>query len=218
MMTILDRDSLELIVQEYARISETIQYKHLQYINITKQSKDWWNDECQTKLRNYRSLKLIDDWKSFKGVVKKTKRLFFNNKIQEITSKNQRSQNLMNWVKKHKLLAIKALQFNSKPYIEIKNLWQVLHQMFNLTQNHHINLSILNEILSKPTSIWMPFSKEKFKSVIMKDTSIILSTLPTLVSTLVTGHLISKSCSLLSSQSQIKCYMIFLKYFDSQFF
>jgi len=59
MITILDKEMLEDILQVYTNISETIWYKHLRYINITKQSKDWWNEECQVKLRNYRSLKLI---------------------------------------------------------------------------------------------------------------------------------------------------------------
>ena len=34
--------------------------------------------------------KLTEDWKLFKRVVKKTKRLFFNDKIQEITLKNHK--------------------------------------------------------------------------------------------------------------------------------
>ena len=31
---------------------------------------------------------MIKDWRTFKGVVKKIKHLFFNDKIQEIASKN----------------------------------------------------------------------------------------------------------------------------------
>ena len=58
---------------------------------ITKQSKDWWNKECQVKLLNYRSFKQVEYWKTFKGVVKKTKQSFFDDKIQEIASKNYRS-------------------------------------------------------------------------------------------------------------------------------
>jgi len=87
-MIILNKDDLENIFQEYARISEIIWYKHSRYVNITRRSKDWWNKDCQIKLRNYRSSKSIEDWKSFKGTVKKTKRSFFDDKIQKITSKN----------------------------------------------------------------------------------------------------------------------------------
>ena len=38
-MTILDKESLELIVQEYTRILESIWYKHSHCVNITKCSK-----------------------------------------------------------------------------------------------------------------------------------------------------------------------------------
>lgn len=60
----------------------------------------------------YRAFKKIEDWKDFKKMVKNTKQSFFDDKIQEITLKNQRLWDLMNWVKKQKLLAIKIIQFN----------------------------------------------------------------------------------------------------------
>ena len=40
--------------------------------------------------------------------------------------------------------------------------------MFNSTQNHHINLSILDELSLKPNSEWLPFSNEELKSAIIK--------------------------------------------------
>jgi len=104
------------------------------------------------------------DWKSFKDIVKRTKRLFFHNKIQEITSKNHRPWDLINWIKKHKLLATKALQFNGRPCIELNDLWQALYQTFNSAQDCHINSDVLNKMISKPTTTWMPFSHEEFKS------------------------------------------------------
>jgi len=48
--SILDKESLETIVQKYVRISKSIWYKFSQYINITKYSKAWWNEECHDKL------------------------------------------------------------------------------------------------------------------------------------------------------------------------
>ena len=98
--SIPDKESLETIVQKYARISKSIWYKFSQYVNITKYSKAWWNEKYHDKLTRYRSSKIIEDQKTFKEVIKKTKHLFFDNKIQEITSKNKKPWDLMNWVKK----------------------------------------------------------------------------------------------------------------------
>ena len=42
----------------------------------------------------------------------RTKRLFFNKRIQEIASKNKKLWKLMNWVRKYKLSATEAIQFN----------------------------------------------------------------------------------------------------------
>jgi len=56
----------------------------------------------------------------------------------------------MNWVRKHKLLAPEALQYNRESYIKLDILWQALYLIFNLAQNWQINPNILNEVLSKP--------------------------------------------------------------------
>lgn len=66
------------------------------------------------------------------------------------------------------LLAIEALQYNSQPCIKLEDLWQALHQSFNLAQNHQVNLNVLDKILSKLTLEWLPFSKEKLRSATAK--------------------------------------------------
>ena len=48
----------------------------------------------------YRASKKVKEWRDFKKTVKTSKHLFFDNKIQEIASKNHRPWDLMNWVKK----------------------------------------------------------------------------------------------------------------------
>jgi len=166
----MNKDSLKTIVQEYTRLSETIWLKHSHSVNITKCSKEWWNKECWDSLTDYRSSKTIKDWRTFKGVVKKTKYLFFNNKIQEIASKNHWPWDLMNWVKKFKLPAMEALIFNGQLCIEINNLWQVLHQTFNLAQNYQVNLNLLDGFPLEQTCEWPPFSKKELKASLSNTT------------------------------------------------
>ena len=51
---------------------------------------DWWNKNCQEKLTAYRSSKKVKKWEDFKRMMKTTKCLFFDDKIQEIALKNCR--------------------------------------------------------------------------------------------------------------------------------
>ena len=81
----------------------------------------------------------------------------------------------MNWVKKYKLPAIETVHHNSYSYIELKDLWQVLHSFFNSAQSCAINLNLLEEIKSKPITKWNPFLEEKFTSAIVKCNSLLTS-------------------------------------------
>jgi len=63
----------------------------------------------------------------------------------------------MNWVKSRNLLAIKAIQFNGKPYIKLDNLWKALHKSFNSAQSQQVNISFLEEIPDKITIMWVSF-------------------------------------------------------------
>jgi len=72
----------------------------------------------------------------------------------------------MNWIKKYKLLAIEALQFNKQLCIEISDLWQVLHLTFNSAQNHQINLELLDKIPTLLKTNWPLFSNKEFENTI----------------------------------------------------
>ena len=54
MSIIHDKNSLKVIIQEYTRILKLAWYNYSQVVNITKCSKNWWNEEYQAKITAYR--------------------------------------------------------------------------------------------------------------------------------------------------------------------
>jgi len=156
-------------------LSDSLWNKYSKLVKITKHSKAWWNKECNTKLNIYCTSKSMADWKKFKRVIKKMKQLFFYEKIQEIASRNMRSLDLINWVKKCKLPAIKALQFNRWLCVKLEDIWQVLYYMFNLAQNWQINLWLLDEVPAKPIYEWLSFFKTELRDAIKKCSSLSMS-------------------------------------------
>ena len=113
---------MEKVVTDFANIVESAWMKNSKIVNITKYSKSWWNDNCNKDLAKYRSLKNIEDWKAFQKTVKNTKRAFFDLKIQEIANKKYRPWELMSWINKCNLPAIKMIKHNSCLCLELESL------------------------------------------------------------------------------------------------
>ena len=120
--------------------------KNAKQLRITKHSKQWWTEECSRSLNNYRMTRSLENWKKFKKVVKNTKKLFFNMKIQEVANKSCGPWKLMNWINKHKLPATKAIKYNGQPCLAPDSLWRALHTTFNTVFHHQVNVNVLNEI------------------------------------------------------------------------
>jgi len=52
-----------------------------------KCSKAWWNEDCHRDLNLYKQSRQVEEWKKFQNIVKKTKYIFFNGKIEEADNK-----------------------------------------------------------------------------------------------------------------------------------
>lgn len=117
-----DINKLKFVTNTLAFKIENAWRANSKQINITRQSKSWWNKECNIVLSNYRTTWSLENWKIFKSKVKTTKWLFFDIKIQEITNKKQGPWELINWVNKCKLPAIEAIKYNDQQYLDINDL------------------------------------------------------------------------------------------------
>jgi len=155
---IVDIKKLEQVVNLLRSIVDQAWSKNAKKLKITKYSKQWWSESCSRALNNYRAARNLENWKAFKKTVKDAKRTFFDDKIQEIANKSRGPWELMNWVKKRKLPATKAIKFNNCPCLTPESLWNTLHSSFNTALFHQVNFSILNEVAHKPTQEWNPLS------------------------------------------------------------
>ena len=91
-----DIEKLECIVNQLGAIIDQAWTKNAKKSKISKHSKQWWTEEYSRSLNNYRMTRSLDNWKSFKKVVKNVKRSFFDAKIQEVANKSCGSWELMN--------------------------------------------------------------------------------------------------------------------------
>jgi len=109
---IANTEKLECIVNQLRAIIDQAWTKNAKKSRISKYSKQWWTKECNCSLSNYRTSRSLENWKNFKKVIKNTKKSFFDMKIQEVANKSHGPWELMNWISRCKLSAIKAIKYD----------------------------------------------------------------------------------------------------------
>jgi len=124
-------ESLIAVVNQFGSIVEHMWIKNSKRTKITKHSKQWWSEPCRSAINKYRESRSREDWKSYKKIVKETKRSFFDNKIREIANSRRGPWDLMNWIKKRRLPATEAIKYNGQSCLSPEYLWEALHQTFN---------------------------------------------------------------------------------------
>ena len=152
MSEIGDIEKLECTVQQLGVIIDQAWTKNAKKLKFSKHSKQWWIEECSRSLNNYRMTRSLNNWKSFKNVVKNVKRSFFNDKIQEVANKSHSPWELMDWISRCKLSATEAIKHNGHLCLFPESLWDALHSTFNTALNCQVDLNILSKIKCKATS------------------------------------------------------------------
>ena len=81
---------------------------HADFVNITQNSKKWWNGSCTSTLAQYQSSRGQEDWAEFQCTTRTAKHSFFNCRIQEIAVKKAGPWDLVAWIKQHQLPSYEA--------------------------------------------------------------------------------------------------------------
>jgi len=80
-LNISNKECLENMVNNLNSLINQVWNKNVKQMRITRHSKQWWTNECKKAINEYRASRSLENWKTFKKVIKDTKRSFFDSKI-----------------------------------------------------------------------------------------------------------------------------------------
>ena len=80
---IYDCEKLEEVTQEFTSIVEKLWYKYSKYVNITKCSKVWWNEECNKDSTEYQTFRRRIHWIKYRKTVKIAKQIFLTTEFKK---------------------------------------------------------------------------------------------------------------------------------------
>ena len=131
---------------------------HADFVDVTHNSKKWWNGACARALVTYRSSCLQEDWSEFCRTTHEAKRTFFDCRIQDIANKKACPWDLASWVKQRQLPSYEAISFWGQPCNDVDSLWGALDGTYNAANGRPVDLSVLDAVPSLPVWEWKVFS------------------------------------------------------------
>jgi hypothetical protein len=140
--------------------------RHLSEFKVAPNSKEYWTPKCSEALCMYRDSCVIEDYKAFRNVVKKTKHEFFDKHIKEIATTNKCPWDLMDWVRERKNPLCKAIQFNGEPCHNMDTLWDALHNTYNAASNRPVDTSIFDDLPEEDKREWLEFSELELRQAL----------------------------------------------------
>jgi len=162
------QEDIQRCVTNLTTIFKVVWFIHSTTKCITKHSKKWWNEQCTECINMYHETGDIHSWKAFKSAVWNAKRNFFDQKIHENALSNKRLWDLMNWVKKKNLPAVKAIYHENQPCNNLIALWNTLHSSYNSAENRPIDTRFLEGFNQCNNIEWLPFTSQEFIDTIAK--------------------------------------------------
>jgi len=146
------------VVQAMSAIFSKVWDTHADFVDVTRNSKKWWNGSCAKALAMYQTSRLQEDWAEFHYTTWVAKCIFFNHRIQDIAVKKARPWDLASWVKQCQLPSYEAISFRGQPCNNMDSLWGALDGTYNTANGRPVDLGILDTVPSLPVREWMPFS------------------------------------------------------------
>jgi len=151
-------EEIDEVVQTMSMIFSKVWDTHADSVDVTHNSKEWWNGSCTKALATYQSSRLQEDWAEFCHTTRVAKQSFFNCQIQDISVKKARPWDLVSWVKQCQLPSYEAISFRGQPCNDMDSLWGALNGTYNTANGRPVDLSILDAVPSLPIWEWKLFS------------------------------------------------------------
>jgi hypothetical protein len=157
---------LGAVVEAIAEALSKAWGNHAKESRLGKHSKGWWSEECADALGRYRFTREPDDWKSYRRVMRAAKREYFEERIHEAASMNQRPWDLMSWTRQRNLPSHEAISYRGVPCVALEDLWEALDRSYNAANDRTVDLGFLDQLQPAPARGWVSFSELELREAL----------------------------------------------------